>query len=108
MAEVALQAPPPPTCEETDWAAPPKPAAPEAVPGVMPTKEELDAYLNSMKSKVAGHIVMVGKHVEIPENCYPAPLRRTEQQWKDAYDPNNPNGGRGRGGARASSHLTGN
>ncbi|HEY4837533.1 MAG TPA: M20/M25/M40 family metallo-hydrolase [Candidatus Acidoferrales bacterium] len=92
-------APPPPGCEETDWAAPPKPAAPEPIPGVMPTKEELDAYLNSMKSKVAGHIVMVGKHVEVAENCYPAPLRRTEQSWKDTYDPNNPNAGRGRGGA---------
>jgi hypothetical protein len=92
--------PPPPGCEETDWAAPPKPAAPEPVPGVMPTKDELDAYLNSMKSKVAGHIVMVGKHVEVPENCYPAPLRTPEATWKERYDPNNANaGGRGRGGA---------
>jgi len=91
--------PPPPTCEDTGWAAPPKPAAADPVAGVMPTKEELNAYLNSMKAKVAGHIVMVGKHVEIPENCYPAALRRTEDQWKAQYDPNNPNaGGRGRGG----------
>jgi len=93
--------PPPPTCEETDWAAPPKPAAEPPVAGVMPTKEELDAYLNSMKSKVAGKIVMVGKHVEIPENCYPAPLRRTEEQWKAQYDPANAGGGRGRGAAPA-------
>jgi carboxypeptidase Q len=90
---------PPPTCEETDWAAPPKPAAPAPVAGVMPTKEELDAYLNSMKSKVAGHIVMVGRHVEVPENCYPAPLRTTEAAWKDRFDPANAGGGRGRGGA---------
>jgi hypothetical protein len=66
----------------------------------MPTKDELDAYLNSMKSKVAGHIVMVGKHVEVPENCYPASLRTPEATWKERYDPNNANaGGRGRGGA---------
>ena len=91
---------PPPGCEEKDWAAPPKPAAETPVPGVMPTKEELDAYLNSMKSKVAGHIVMVGKHVEAAENCYPAALRTPEATWKERYDPNNPNaGGRGRGGA---------
>jgi hypothetical protein len=91
--------PPPPTCEETDWAAPPKPAAETpATPPSMPTKEELDAYLDSMKAKVAGHIVMVGNHVEVAENCYPAPLRRTEEQWKAQYDPNNPAGGR-RGGA---------
>jgi hypothetical protein len=36
--------------------------------------------------------------VEVAENCYPAPLRRTEEQWKAQYDPNNPAGGR-RGGA---------
>jgi carboxypeptidase Q len=91
---------PPPGCEEKDWAAPPKPAAETPVPGVMPTKEELDAYLNSMKSKVAGHIVMVGKHVEVAENCYPAALRTPEATWKERYDPNNANaGGRGRGGA---------
>jgi carboxypeptidase Q len=89
---------PQPTCEETDWAAPPKPAPAEAPTPTMPTKEELDAYLNSMKTKIAGHIVMVGKDVEVPENCYPAPLRRTEAQWKEQYDPNNPNAGRGRGG----------
>jgi carboxypeptidase Q len=65
----------------------------------MPTKEELDAYLNSMKSKVAGHIVFVGRHVEVAENCYPAPLRRPEDQWKAQYDPANAGGGRGRGGA---------
>ena len=65
----------------------------------MPTKEELDAYLNSMKSKVAGHIVFVGRHVEVAENCYPGPLRTTEAQWKDRFDPNSPNAGRGRGGA---------
>ena len=41
---------------------------------------------------------MVGKHVEIPENCWPAALRRTEAQWKEQFDPNNPNAGRGRGG----------
>jgi carboxypeptidase Q len=91
---------PPPGCEEADWAAPPKPAAATPVPGVMPTKEELDAYFDSMKSKVAGHIVMVGRHVEIPENCYPPALRTPEATWKERYDPNNANaGGRGRGGA---------
>src|SRR5579862_1566538 len=79
-----LNGEPPPGCEEKDWAAPPKPAeVPPAVTPTMPTKDELDAYLNSMKSKVAGQIVMVGRHVEVREDCYPAALRRTEQSWKD-------------------------
>jgi carboxypeptidase Q len=92
---------PPPGCEETDWAAPPKPPAETpAVAPTMPTKDELDAYLNSMKSKVAGKIVLVGRHVEVAENCYPAPLRTPEATWKERYDPNAANaGGRGRGGA---------
>jgi carboxypeptidase Q len=92
---------PPPGCEEKDWAAPPKPAdVPPAVAPTMPTKDELDAYLNSMKAKVAGKIVMVGRHVEVAENCYPGALRTPEATWKERYDPNNANaGGRGRGGA---------
>lgn len=89
-----------------NWAPPPMPArpAPPATPPAQPTKEELDAYLNSIKAKVRGHIVMVGKHVEVPENFNPAPLRRTEEEWKAAYDPNNPNAGR-RGGGRGPVQL---
>jgi carboxypeptidase Q len=79
---------PQPTCEESPaqlanqslaWAPPPMPPAPEATAPQMPTQAELDAYLNSMKAKVRGHFVMVGKHIEVPENCYPAPLRLTEE-----------------------------
>jgi len=88
---------------QPEWAPPPMPKAPEAEPPKQPTKAELDAYLNSVKDKVRGHIVMVGKHVEVAENFFPAPLRRTEDEWKAQFDPNNPNAGRrgfgGRGGA---------
>jgi carboxypeptidase Q len=77
---------------------PPMPPPPTANPPVQPTKAELDAYLNSMKAKVRGHIVMVGKHIEVPENFNPAPLRRTDEEWAAQFDPNNPNAGRGRGG----------
>jgi len=65
-----------------------------AAPQQQPTQAELDAYLISMKDKVRGHIVLVGKHVEVAENFNPAPLRRSEDDWKAAYDPNNANGGR--------------
>jgi len=69
---------------------PPMPPAAQAAPPQQPTREELDAYLNSMKAKVRGHIVMVGKHVDVRENFNPAPLRRTDEQWKAQFDPNAP------------------
>jgi carboxypeptidase Q len=79
--------PPPP---EPKWAAPPmreaeKPAAPK-----QPTQAELDAYLNSVKDKVHGAIVFVGKHVEVPEEMYPAAMRRPEDEWKSRFDAKNP------------------
>jgi carboxypeptidase Q len=84
---------------------PPMPPTQAATPPQQPTRAELDAYLNSMKAKVRGRIVMVGKHVEVAENFTPAPLRRTDEQWKAQFDPNNPaaggpfggGGGRGQG-----------
>src|SRR6202050_4333333 len=89
-----------------NWAAPPMPAAQTPSPAPQPTEAELDAYLISMRDKVRGHIVLVGKHVEVAENFFPAPLRRTEDEWKAAYDPNNPNGGRfGGGGGRGPTPL---
>jgi len=74
---------------------PPMPPAPAAAPQSQPTRDELNAYLNTMKDKVRGHFVMVGKHVEVPENFNPAPLRRSDDEWKAMFDPNNPNAGRG-------------
>src|SRR5260370_36840820 len=76
-------APPPP---ESKWAAPPmaektKPAEPK-----QPTQGELDAYLNSVKDKVRGAIVFVGKHVEVAEERNPRPMRRSEDGWKASFD----------------------
>ena len=67
---------------------PPMPAAPAEEPPKQPTQEELDAYLNSVKDKVRGHIVLVGQHVEVPEDFAPAPLRRTDSQWAEMFGPN--------------------
>ncbi len=72
---------------------PPMPPAVKPDPPQQPTQAELDAYLNSMKEKVRGAIVLVGKHVEVPENFTPAPLRRTDDEWKTRFDPNNPQRG---------------
>ena len=55
-----------------------------------PTQAELDAYLNSMKDKVRGAIVFVGKHREVAEDMHPAPMRRPEDEWKTRFDPKNP------------------
>jgi hypothetical protein len=81
-----------------NWAPPPMPQAPAVATRPQPTREELDAYLNTMKDKVRGQIVLVGKHVDVAENFNPSPLRRTEEEWKAQFDPSNPNRGRGFGG----------
>jgi carboxypeptidase Q len=80
-------APPPP---EPKWAAPPMPAAAKPAEPKQPTQAELDAYLNSVKDKVRGAIVFVGKHVEVAEDMHPAPMRRPEEEWTSRFDPKNP------------------
>ena len=84
---LGLAIPPPP---EPKWAAAPmltgtKPAEPK-----QPTVAELDAYLNSVKDKVRGAIVLVGKHVQVAEEMNPAPMRRSEDEWKTRFDAKNP------------------
>ena len=77
---------PPP---EPKWAAPPMPEATKDEPK-QPTQAELDAYLNSVKDKVHGAIVFVGKHVEVAEEMNPAAMRRPEDEWKSRFDAKNP------------------
>ena len=73
-------------------------------PNVMqgPTQEELTAYLDSVKSLVAGKIVLVGKPTFIPQDNTPAPKRTSDEDNKKRYDPENParpaGGGGGPGG----------
>jgi hypothetical protein len=62
-----------------------KPAEPK-----QPTQAELDAYLNSVKEKVHGAIVFVGRHIEVAEEMNPAPMRRPEDEWKSRFDAKNP------------------
>ncbi len=86
-----------PASQPTSATPPPMPPAQTMEQPAQPTREQLDAYLNSIKDKVRGHIVFVGKHVEVAENLAPAPLRRSDEEWAKQFDPNNPNAGR-RGG----------
>jgi carboxypeptidase Q len=81
-------APTPPP--EPKWAAPPMPPAAKPDPPKQPTAAELDAYLNSVKDRVHGAIVFVGKHIEVPEEMNPAPMRRSEDDWKSRFDVKNP------------------
>jgi carboxypeptidase Q len=74
-------APPPP---EPKWAAPPMPAE-KLAESKQPTQAELDAYLNSLKGKVRGAIVFVGRHAEVPEDMHPAAMRRSEEDWKSRF-----------------------
>lgn len=71
---------------------PPMPPAAAEEPPKQPTQEELDAYLNSVREKVRGKIVLVGKHVEVKEDMTPAPMRRPDSFWTELFNPNNPNG----------------
>jgi hypothetical protein len=80
--------PPPPP--EPKWSAPPIPAKAKPADPKQPTQAELDAYLNSVKDKVRGAIVLVGKHVDVSEDMNPAAMRRPEDEWKSRFDAKNP------------------
>ena len=80
--------PPPPP--EPKWGAPPMPATAKPAEPKQPTQAELDAYLNSVKDKVRGAIVFVGRHVEVAEDMHPSAMRRPEDEWKSRFDRANP------------------
>lgn len=54
-----------------------------------PSQEELTAYFNSMKDKVKGKIVLVGKPVFVPVTINPSPKRLDDKQLKEQFS--NPN-----------------
>src|SRR5439155_22357566 len=61
----------------------------------------LTAYLESVKAKVRGAIVLVGKPVVVPVSLTMPPARQDDDRLRQRYDPNAAApGGRGRGGAR--------
>ena len=90
---------------------PEAPAPPNAPTGrggrgpahIGPTPAELQTYLDSVKDKVRGAAVLVGKPVFVPVSLDPPPGRITDQATHCRYDPdaaNDPvcqNQGRGRG-----------
>ncbi len=76
----------------------PSAANPNVLQG--PTQEELNAYLESVKSQVAGKIVLVGKPSFIDQSREPSPKRIADEDNAKRYDPDpskRPSGGQGRG-----------
>jgi hypothetical protein len=75
----------------------PSPTNPNVSQG--PTQEELTAYLESVKSQVAGKIVLVGKPSFIDQSREPSPKRIKDEDNAKRYDPDpskRPAGGQGR------------
>lgn len=65
----------------------------QMVPPEKPKKEDLAAYLDSIKDKVKDKIVMVGK-VEMVPVVIDVPARRMDDKAAaERFDPNNPNAG---------------
>jgi carboxypeptidase Q len=81
---------PAPSSAQPSGTPPPMPPSPDTKAPEQPTQAELDAYLNSVREKVRGAIVLVGRHVEVKENFTPAPLRRSDDEWKSRFDSTNP------------------
>jgi len=64
----------------------------QLIPPDKPTQAEMDAYLNSVKDKVKGNIVLAGKHLFVKVVIEPTPRRSSDETLKKRYDPNNPEG----------------
>jgi carboxypeptidase Q len=65
-----------------------------------PKQADLDAYLDSVKDKVKGKMVMVGKAEFVPVVIDVPPRRMDDKAAAERYDPKNPNAGQfGRPGA---------
>jgi hypothetical protein len=63
------------------------------VPPEKPKKEDLTAYLDSIKNKVKGKIVMVGKAEVVPVVIDVPARRMDDKSAAERFDPKNPNAG---------------
>ncbi|MFL6230289.1 MAG: M20/M25/M40 family metallo-hydrolase, partial [Pyrinomonadaceae bacterium] len=55
-----------------------------------PTQEQLTAYFDTMRAKVKGRIVFVGKHTIIPVQITPPAKRLSDEDLRPRFDPNAP------------------
>jgi hypothetical protein len=65
------------------------PATPPAPPKC-PTQTELTTYLDGVKDKIKGHIVLVGAPAKVPVTTEPSPARMDEAMLKRRFDLDNP------------------
>jgi carboxypeptidase Q len=65
----------------------------QLIPPDKPNKDQLTAYLDSVKDKVKGKIVLVGKAELVPVVLEPAPRRMDDKAAAERFDPKNPNAG---------------
>jgi carboxypeptidase Q len=65
----------------------------QMVPPDKPKQEQLTAYLDSVKDKVKGKMVMVGKAEVVPVVIDVPPRRMDDKAAAERFDPNNPNAG---------------
>jgi hypothetical protein len=63
-----------------------------------PTVGELTAYLDGMKDKVRGRIVLAGSSVRVPVNLNPPPKRSDDASVQRRFDPSTRQAAGGRGG----------
>ena len=52
-----------------------------------PTQAELTAYFDSIKSQIAGKMVLMGKPATVPVNINPQPKRLSDEDLKKRFDP---------------------
>ncbi|MDT7603664.1 MAG: carboxypeptidase [Acidobacteriota bacterium] len=52
-----------------------------------PTQEQLTAYFDTVRDKVKGKIVFVGKHTIIPVQITPPPKRLSDEDLRPRFDP---------------------
>lgn len=52
-----------------------------------PTREDLTMYLDGIKERVAGKIVLVGKQTIVPVNFAPPPKRANDEDLRQRFDP---------------------
>jgi hypothetical protein len=65
----------------------------QLVPPEKPTKEQLAAYLDSVKDKVGKRMVLVGKSEPVPVAFEQPAMRMDDKTVAQRYDPKNPNAG---------------
>lgn len=65
----------------------------QLIPPEKPQKEQLAAYLDSVKDKVKGKVVLVGKSEVVPVVLDPPAKRLEDKAAAERFDPRNPNAG---------------